>query len=48
MILITAKVIIIGSDFSFILWFNYGLHYTNWYFNRERYVEKKENLRRNK
>lgn len=36
--IVAAKAIIIGSDFSFSLWFKHGEHYLKWYRNKPKYI----------
>lgn len=40
-VLVFIKVIIIGSDFNFYLWYKFGKDYSNWYNSRETYTEFK-------
>jgi len=37
--MVAIKALVMGSDFSFHLWFKHGKKYTDWYMNRPGFPE---------
>lgn len=42
LVVVAVKSLTIGSEFNFYYWYKYGKKYTDWYFNNDRRIFKKD------